>query len=207
MSRSQRAPILTTVVLMAAALSGCLSRPPLAVRHFVIEAPSGPIPAPAPDARLVGLEPVRVNPVYLGTSFVYKVGENRIEADPYASLAAPPRSMLTAAIRASLVRETSVREVVDGPGGPGALVVEAYVQELSGDFTHTEAPAGVLSIEFTVLAGGVPPGTPPLLRKVYTRREPLPKRTASEVAGSWNRAFPQIMKEFTADLAALPVSR
>ena len=207
MSRLRRTPLFAILFLLSATPTGCLSRPPLEVQHFVIGAPEGPIPPPAPGARLVELEPVRVNPVYLQTSFVYQVGANRIETDPYAALAAPPRSMLTAAIRACLVRETSVREVIDGPAGPGAFVVVPYVQELAGDFTRPEAPTGVLSIEFAVLAGGAPSTAPPLLRKVYTRREPLPRKTAADLADAWNRAFPAIMKEFSSDFAALPAAR
>ena len=204
MSRKSR----TLFAAFAAAFllaTGCASKPHLAVEHFTINAPGGPLPERAPGARPISLAPVRVNPLYLDPSLVYHVGGDRVEVDSYASLAASPRSLLNEAIRASLL-QPAVRNLVSGLVGPAGLTVEIFVEEISGDFRRPEEPAAVLSLEVSVYVGDPSPGTLPVLRKVYARREPLPKRTASSVVAAWNRSLPSIMSELGADLAAIPVA-
>lgn len=195
-----RAAALALVV----AVSGCASKPHLSVEHFAIEAPGGPIPAPGPGARVVALTSVRLNPLFLDPGLVYRVGGDRVEVDPYASLAAPPRSLLKAAIRAYLLREPGVKDVVGGLAGPKGLTLEVTVDELSGDFSRPGEAVGALSLTVAVYAGDSVPGATPALRKVYTRREPLPERTAAAVVSAWNRGLASIMKELGRDLAGIP---
>ncbi len=193
-------------ILLLAAASGCASKPPLAVQHFALAAPDGPLPAPAPRARPVALPPVRVHPLFLEPSIVYRVGPGRIERDPYASLAAAPRFLMTSAIRAFLLRQPGVRNVVEGFVGSDGLTVDVIVQEMAGDFTRPGEPAGVLSLEIAIFPGDPVPGSAPLLRKIYARRERLPQRTAAAVVTAWDAALASIMTELGADLAALPSS-
>lgn len=202
MSPSLRRPL--AALALAAAVSGCTSKPPLVVQHFTLAMPDGPIPAPGPDDRLVALPPVRVSPVFLGPSLVYRIGGGQVETDPYASLAAAPRFLMTSAIRAFLLRQPGVKNVVQGFVGPDGLTVDVILQEMAGDFSRPGEPAGVLSLEVSFYRGDPVPGTAPLLRKVYTRREALRERTAAAVVAAWDRALPSIMAELGADLAALP---
>jgi uncharacterized lipoprotein YmbA len=199
--RKPRAAVLAAALLAAAALPGCASKPHLAVETFAIEAPDGPIPAPAPGARVVALSSVRVSPLFLDPGLVYRVGGDRVEVDPYASLAAPPRALLKAAIRAYLLREPAVKDVVPGLAGPAGLTLEVEVDEMCGDFSRAGASASALSLTATVYAGDPAPGAAPVLRKVYGRREPLPQRTAAAVVAAWNRGLASIMKELGGDLA------
>jgi hypothetical protein len=192
------------VLVLAAVVSGCTTKPPLVVQRFALTAPDGPIPTPAADARLVALLPVRVNPVYLDPSLVYRVGGDRVEVDPYASLAAAPRFLMTSTIRAFLLRQKGVQDVVQGFVGPKGLTVDILVQEMAGDFSRPGDPAGVLSLEISVYQGDPVPGSAPLLRKVYARKELLPQRTAAAVVAAWDTALASIMTELDADLAALP---
>jgi hypothetical protein len=147
-----------------------------------------------------------VSPVYLDPALVYRVGGGRVETDPYASLAAAPRFLVTSAIRAYLLRQPGVRNVVQGFVGPQGLTVDIVVQDMSGDFSRPGEPAGALSLEVSVYQGDPVPGSAPLLRKVYARREPLPQRTAAAVVATWDTALASIMKELGADLAALSAS-
>ncbi len=209
MSPVRRKPIalFTPLVLAAVAvLAGCASKPALDVQRFAIDVPDGPLPSPVPGARLIALPSVRMNPLFVDSSLVYRVGGDRVEIDHYASLAAPPRSLLTSAIRGYLLREPGVLGVMPGLVGSRGLTVDVNVQEMSGDFTRPGEPAGVLSLEVSVYPGDPVPGTSPVLRKVYTRREPLPKRTAEAVVAAWNRALPSIMHELGKDLAGLLAS-
>jgi hypothetical protein len=145
-----------------------------------------------------------MNPAFLEPSLVYRIGPDAIEVDHYASLAAPPRSMLTTAIRAYLLREPFAKDVVTGLAGPSGLTLEIAVQELSGDFRDPAAPVAALDLEVSVYDGDPKPGSAPIFRKVYARREPLPERSSAAVVAAWNRALASVMKEFGADLAALP---
>jgi len=193
---------LPALLAVVAAAGGCASRPPLAVQRFVLEAPSGPLPAPAPGARVIALPPVRMNPAFLEPSLVYRIGPDAVEVDHYASLAAPPRSMLTTAIRAWLLREPFTKDVVTGLAGPSGLTVEIVVQELSGDFRDPAAPVAALDLEVSVYDGDPKPGSAPIFRKVYARREPLPHRTADAVVAAWSRSLASSMDELGRDLAA-----
>jgi hypothetical protein len=188
------------------AVAGCVSRPPLAVRTYVLESPSGPLSAPEPGARVVSLPSVRVNPAFLGPSLVYRLEGDRVEVDPYASLAAPTRTLLTSVIRAHLVREPFVKDVVQGLAGLQGLTVEVVVQEMSGDFRSASAPVGALDLEVFAYAGDPAPGAAPLLRKLYGRREPLGERSAAAVVAAWGRALASILAEVGRDLRDLPAS-
>ena len=66
---------------------------------------------------------------------------------------------------------------------------------------------GVLALEISVYQGDPVPGSIPLFRKVYARREPLPQRTAAAVVAAWDAALASIMKELGADLAAEEADR
>jgi uncharacterized lipoprotein YmbA len=189
--------------LLAAALvtlSGCLAKPALVSRTFSIDPPA---PTDAARAGLaVSLRKVEVAPQFDGKSLLYRTGDHELERDPYASFAASPSDMLTAAIREHLRNASFVRDVVE-PGGelPADLVVEVYASELSGDFRRADDAAGVLSLQFLVVAArATSDDTAPLLRKEYSRRNPLPRRSAEAVVAAWNQGLSQVMQDFLGDL-------
>jgi hypothetical protein len=191
----------------AAALGACacVSKPALVSQSFTIDPPAPRAPAPAPGGALLSLARVSVAPVYGGVSLVYRVGDHAIERDPYASLAASPAGVLTAAIRGYLRNADFVRDVVSpGEGLPVAAAIDVSVPELCGDFENPAQPAAVLSLEFRVVAPAT--GTAAareLLVRAYTRSLPIPRRTAAAVAAGWNQALGEIMAEFLGDLKAV----
>ena len=130
---------------------------------------------------------------------MYRTGDHELERDPYASFAAPPAHMLTAAIRQYLRDARCVRDVVE-PGDelPADLLVEVHASELSGDFRRKDDAAGVLGLEFLVLPAPGSADPVPLLRKEYFRRKRIPSRSAVVVA--WNQALSEVMQDFLADL-------
>jgi len=190
--------------VLAAALGACACASKLArtPETFTIDPPP---PRPAPPAtanRILSLRGVEVAPTYAGTELVYRVGEHGIERDPYASLAAPPSRLLTAAIRGYLRDADYVRDVVaQGEGLPVDAALEPALLELSGDFSTAAEPVAVLTLRIRVLS--IPPGAVlehEILLRTYTRRVPLSQRTAVAVVAAWNRALGEIMAEFLADL-------
>lgn len=189
------------MLALAGTAAACASRPPLPVKRFVLEVPATPLSPPGADSRFLALRPVRINPAFVEPSLVYRSRGEAAEVDPYASLAGPPRSLLNDAIRAWLLREPGVKDVVPGLAGPNGLTVEIVVAEMSGDFRIPDSPVGALDLEVAVYAGDPAPGAAPLFRKLYTRREPLPERSAAAVVAAWSRALASIVKELGADLS------
>jgi uncharacterized lipoprotein YmbA len=191
------------LLALAGTAAACASRAPLSVQRFVLEVPATPLSPPGADSRVLALRPVRINPAFVEPSLVYRTRGETAEVDPYASLAGPPRSLLNDAIRAWLLREPGVKDVVAGLAGPSGLTVEVLVAEMSGDFRTPGAPVGALDLEIAVYAGDPAPGAAPLFRKLYARRAPLGERSAAAVVAAWSRALGSIVKELGTDLAVV----
>ncbi len=192
--------------LLAAALTtvcGCLAKPALVAQTFSIDPPPPREAARSRLARVVSLKKVEVAPQFDGKSLLYRTGDHELERDPYASFAAPPGDMLTAAIREYLRNARCVRDVVE-PGDelPADLLVEVYASELSGDFRRADDAAGVLSLQFLVLPARVASDTAPLLRREYSRRNRVPRRAAGAVVVAWNQGLSEVMQDFLGDLEA-----
>lgn len=195
---------LATLLALA---GGCLAKPALVAQTFSIDPPApreAAREAPrSPLARVLSLRRVEVAPQFDGKSLLYRTADHELERDPYASFAAPPGEMLTAAIREYLRGASCVRDVVE-PGGDLAadLVVEVYASELSGDFRRPGDAAGVLRLEFLVVPARTASEAAPLLRKEYARRNAIPRRSAAAVVVAWNQGLSQVMQDFLGDLEA-----
>jgi len=187
------------------AACGCIAKSGLISQIFAIDPPSH-IERSARASEILSLRPVYVAAVYADTSLVYRMGEHRIERDPYAYWAASPGQMLTAATLGYLRNAPFVRDVVVvGEGVRVDAALEPTVTELCGDFSNPSEPAAVLTMQFRVLApaSGVTREREILLR-TYRERVPA-QHTAESVVAALNRALGEIMKRFLADLqAALP---
>jgi ABC-type uncharacterized transport system auxiliary subunit len=199
------------ILLMLLLGSACASRVPRAPHQSFTLDPPTPRAVPAPGATtIVALHPTDANATYGGVELVYRVGDHAIERDPYASFAAAPTSMLTAAIRGYLKSTDFVRDVVyPGEDVRVSVEIEPALAELYGDFTNTAQPEAVMSLFFRVLApsSGTAPSREILLKR-YTERRPIEKRTAASVVAAMNQDLEAIMAEFIADLQkALPPPR
>jgi ABC-type uncharacterized transport system auxiliary subunit len=195
-------------VLLASLLAGaCASKLARTPETFTIDPPP-PRAVPAPAAtRVLSLRRVEATATYAGVQLVYRVGAHAIDRDPYASFAAPPANLLTAAIRVYLRDTDFIRDVVaPGEGVAVDATIEPALVELAGDFTNPAEPAAVLALHFRVVVPSrdVGPAREVLL-KTYTRSLALSQRTAASVVAAWNKALAEIMADFVADLkAALP---
>ncbi len=156
----------------------------------------------APGAYAVAVDRVEVAPEFAGRALSYRSGPHSFEKDPYAVLAASPRDLVLALLRASLSNMDFVRDMVELGGPlPADLLVEAYVSDLEGDFTVPDKPMAAVAVELVVLS--VPPlpePVTPLLRKAYLRRLPLPEKSATAVANAWNEGLNSIVQEFLQDM-------
>jgi uncharacterized lipoprotein YmbA len=191
-------------LVLATALTGCLSRPTLAKRSFALQSPL--ITGPAVDGGVGTLAArlVAVAPPFDGKALVYRTGENEYERDPYAELVVAPDRALAMPIRARL-RNAGVFANVIEPGS--ALTpdrtLEGYVTEFYGDFRKPEAPAAVLSLRFVLLRREGDRSASVILQKDYSRRVPLSDRTATALVAGWDRALDEILTELVSDLKAV----
>jgi hypothetical protein len=203
----KRAAVFAAAALLSAA---CASKFPRAPQTFTIDPPPvRDVPA-AGATGVLSLRRADTAPAYAGIELVYRTGEHGIERDPYASFAAPPAWLVTAAMRGYLRNADFVRDVVvPGEGVPVDAAIEPNVLELAGDFTNASEPTAVLTIHFRVVAPGVGAAPPTeILLKSYSKRRPLSRRTAAAVVEGWNAGLGEIMAEFLVDLkAALPPRR
>lgn len=191
------------VAALLVAAGGCLAKPALVEQTFSIDPPPPRELSRSRIAPVVSLRRVEVAPQFDGKSLLYRTADHELERDPYASFAAPPGEMLTAAIREYLRNASCVRDVVE-PGSelPADLVVEVYASEIAGDFRPSASAAGVLTLQFLVLPARIASEPAPLLRREYSRRTPVPRRSADAVVGAWNQALSQVMQDFLRDLEA-----
>jgi hypothetical protein len=194
--------------LLVASLAGgaCLSKPALQVRSYSIDPPPART-TPSAGGRVLSLERVLVAAPYSGRPLTYRLGDHRVEQDPYARFASSPSWLLTAAIRGYLENADFVRDVIQ-PGS--ALSADARIGAdavaLYGDLENPAEPAAVLTLQFRALRpGSSASATTELLNRTYTRRIRVGQGTPEALVGGWNRALAEIMKEFEGDLKALPL--
>ncbi len=184
---------------------GCLAKPPTGPQIFAIDPPRLVATQAAPGGHVVSVDRVEVAPEFAGRSLSYRSGLHSFEKDPYAVLAASPRDLVLAFLRASLANADFVRDVVE-QGGPeqADLLVEAYVSDLEGDFLVLDKPMAVVGMEMTVLSSPpLPQPVTALFRKAYLRRLPLPEKTATAVANAWNEGLTSIVQEFLQDMRGI----
>jgi ABC-type uncharacterized transport system auxiliary subunit len=191
------------MAVLSLVAAGCLSRPALKRETFALESP-GPAAAPAKTGhRVLAIRSFEVSPLFASQSFVYRLGGEAYEHDPYAGFIVPPDRALEIPVRAWLRNSGAFREVAE----PGSLLqadrlLEVRVTELYGDLRAPSKPAAVLSMHFTFFQSekGKPPGA--YIAKNCSRRVDLPENTAASVVAGWNKALAEIMSEVASDLAA-----
>jgi len=200
-----RVVIRKALALAAVCAAGCVSKAPLAVQSFTIDPPAPSAAVDQAGAVVVSMARVRMAPPYAGTSFTYRMGGHRVERDPYATFAAPPGWMLTAAVRGYLRNADFIRDVVE-PGGelPVAASIETDGGVLTADLAEAAQATAVLALTFRVYtpAAGATLEKE-MFRKTYTRSLPLEQRDADAIAAAWNRELAEIADEFLADLRPL----
>ena len=187
--------------LLACACASKLARTPRDLHDRSAAAASGPRrggePHPVAAQRRGGADLCR-----LGA----RVPRRRARASsaiPYASLAAPPSRLLTAAMRGYLRDSDYVRDVVaPGEGLPVDADARARAAGALRGFQQPgragRGPDAAHPRPVRPGAGAAPERE--ILLRTYTRRVPLSQRTAVAVVAAWNRALGEIMAEFLADL-------
>ncbi len=191
------------IALASGCLSGCLSRPALVRQTFALD--------PEPPSKSLGsksqgvlaIRTVDVSPLFEGRSFVYRVGPDRYETDPYAEFMVPPNRALEIALRSCLRTSGLFQDVTESRSQlPADTSLEVHAQDLYGDFRNSATPAAVLSMRLLFFDGSTGKPGKLLLQRDYSERVPLPEPTAAALAAGWNYALTQLITQADSDLAS-----
>jgi hypothetical protein len=151
---------------------------------------------------VLALRTVEVSPLFEGRSFVYRVGPDRFETDPYAEFMVPPNQALEIALRSCLRTSGLFQEVTESRSQlPADISLEVHAQDLYGDFRNSAAPAAVLSMRLLFFEASRGQAGKLLLQRDYSQRVPLPAPTAAALAAGWNQALTQLITQAESDLA------
>ena len=188
---------------LGCALTGCLSRQALVRQTFALQA-AAPANSTAPAGQAVlGVRAVEVSPRFEGRDFIYRLGADLYQADPYAGFLVSPSRELAIALRSGFRSSGAFKDVVEPNSQLGAdTALEVHVTELYGDFRKTGQLAAVLSMRILFFEAGNRQARQPFLAKEYTCRMPLPQKTAAALVAGWNQALGKTLAEVAADFAA-----
>ena len=191
------------LALSVAALSGCLSRPPLVQQSFAFAVPESVTNAGPRNGGILVIRSIRVAAPFDSQSLIYRTGEFSYERDPYAQFLVDPASSLLQPLRAYF-RASGFFAAVATPGSglPANTQVEMFVRQLYGDFRDRAKPAAIMDIEFTFFDVSNERPQKVLFHENYMRRIPLQARTAEAVMAGWNQALQEIVSELNSSLRA-----
>jgi cholesterol transport system auxiliary component len=141
-----------------------------------------------------------VSPLYEGKGFVYRRGDNRVEADFYNEFFLSPSTMLTEEVRQWMAGSGLFSHMADlGAPGNFGYFLEGHIASLYGDYRNPSAPKAVLEMEF-LLTRRVSPAPETVLRESYRQEIPLSRNTPQALVDSWNKALKAILMDFEEDL-------
>jgi hypothetical protein len=191
-------PFIVLLLLCA----GCLSRPALKRQTFALESPA---PATAPETKGEGVLAIRsfeISPLFAGQAFVYRIGAESYERDPYAGFIVSADRALEIPIRAWLRHSGAFQDIAE-PGSllPADRQLEIYVSELYGDLRTPSKPVAVLSMRFVFFPSGKSREPTAYRERNYSRRLDVPENTAASIVAGWNKALAEIMGQAASDLA------
>jgi len=204
---ARRDRLVLGVVVLLVATTGCsVSRPSLQRHSFSLSAEhagkTAPVTNPAAFSATLKVGRISMQPPYGGTSFIYRTGELRYEADPYNSFFAAPNDLLGHQIAQWLDRSglfAAVRE----PASPltGDYVLEGLVTELYGDARHADQPAAVLSLQLYMRRASAEGGL--VFERSYSQRVAIDNASPEALVRGYGAALSRMLGALENDLAAL----
>jgi cholesterol transport system auxiliary component len=187
----------------ACLVGGCLSRPALVRQTFALH-PESPAKGLGSNRQgVLAIRTVEVSPLFEGRSFVYRVGPDRYETDPYAEFMVPPNRALEIALRTCLRTSGLFQEVTESRSQLQAdTSLEVHAQDLYGDFRNSSNPAAVLSMRFLFFEPSTGQPEKLLLQRDYSQRVPLASPTAAALAAGWDQALTRLISQAESDLVS-----
>lgn len=184
--------------LFALTLAGCLSRSQPEITSFLIQAPDLHIAALA-SPYTVKVLPIHVAAPYADKSFIYRLNEERYEADFYHQFLAQPKQMLAQAITAGLSQGRLFKTVLPANNvQEGDLLLEITATELYADYR--QQPQAVLTLQAYLSRADQDNGSY-LLNETIAIRVPMASKSAANYAGALNQALAQALTQLQDKMA------
>jgi cholesterol transport system auxiliary component len=191
-----------SVLLLSA---GCvdLSRPALAKHYYLLD--PAPKPADGPPAHLsaIRVTGVEVSAPFSERSMVYRIDQERYEADFYDEYFVAPRAMITS----KLTEWLTVRRIFATTLPPSSTLdapyaIEGQVTALYGDLRDKAKTAAVFSMQaFVTDTSG--PDKRIVLERTCSEQVPVPDRSPDAITKGLSQALHLCFAELEADLRAL----
>jgi uncharacterized lipoprotein YmbA len=181
-------------------LAGCLKRPPVDKRQFVLDVSrpqggGGPI---SRDQMLLAVRPVRVSPLYEGPGFVYRKKDGTFEQDFRNEFYSTPGYLLTEELRQWFSRAPFVKQVLDaGSLDMATHVLSSRVNALYADYS-VSPPRVVLEAEFTLQKPGAAPEL--LFHRIYEKAIPASDASPDALVRAWALGLEEILRELERDI-------
>ena len=192
-----------TLPVLALALAGCLSRPPIHEQTFAfgaLEITAMNVPV---GARVLRIKSLQIDPQFDSRSLVYRTGEFSYTRDPYAEFLGSPADILQAPISERLRNDGCFSAVVSaGSAAKPDTLAEINVSQLYGDIRQLGSPCAVLALQITFLDATNGMAGKVIFQKNYTRTIPMKSATPAALMEAWNRALTEIFDEMASDFRA-----
>ncbi|HBA82794.1 MAG TPA: hypothetical protein DCZ95_01750 [Verrucomicrobia bacterium] len=182
------------------AANGCMSikQPYIEKRQYVLEAKRPGDAVPTTGTALLKVRPFVAAPLCEGSSFVYRLQENRYAADFYHVFLIPVNNQLTEIQRQWLAQAGFPTAQSSSRLDP-LFILENTLLTCRGDYRNPAHPLAIVEIETALVDNR---NSPPQLvfQKTYCREILLKKASPDELVRGWNEALAGILTELESDL-------
>jgi ABC-type uncharacterized transport system auxiliary subunit len=190
-------------VLTVILFGGCVGKQHLDITYYNLDAPAVGKTLPAPKFGSLFVRNFYMNPSYEDKNFNYQTGDLTCETDFYNQFKLSPRTQFTTLTR-GILRESGLFKDVIMPESSqiSDYALETDVPKFYADFRDPQNPRANLTINFSLSYNPKKSLEHPILfTKAYSESIPIAKKSAGEVARSWNIAYANIMQKLLRDLA------
>jgi len=170
-------------------------------RFFVFDIGRDAVSARPAGNGILHIGAVRVSPRYADRSFVYRLSDNRFEADFYNQFLISPSILIGEEVRHELSEAGIFQYVVGSANAPAAAThtLESTVNSLYGDFRDALSPKAALEMEFFLVQeapvyGGI------VFHMLYHQTVSVDGRTPDSLMQGWNQALDMILSSLVSDL-------
>lgn len=188
-------------ILIAFALSGCLSRAPLK-KETLAFSPNLSHTNETTSGGVLAIRSLQVTPPFEGLALVYRTGEFAYDQDPYALFLNSPAALLVPAISDILVNNGCFRAVVQmGSAVKPDTLAEINVTQLYGDIREPGKPSAVLAMHVVLMDATNGMAGKVILQKNYSSQIPIKSTSPTALMEGWNQALMKILAEVQSDFA------
>ncbi len=199
-----RAALFLTLLLFSAGCS--LSRPALVKHYYLLDIAPKPADTPPAHAAAIKVTGFEVAAPFADRSLVYRMDQERYEADFYDEFFVLPRAMVTSKVVEWLtVRRIFGTTLPPSSGLDAAYAIEGLVIEMYGDLRKKGEIDAVFTVQVFVSQSGAVDRSIPLER-TYGHRVRVPDGGAEAISKGLSQAFQQCLMDLESDLRALQLN-